>query len=85
MFQRCLLRASARQFSLMLEAGSYFENSANFYRSARLNNTEDSHIYVSQRENLKSKILPFIQSSDIRILVHLGDVFLILFSNVIYW
>jgi hypothetical protein len=40
--------------ALMMEAANTSETSVNFYETTRRNITEDSHLRIRRRENLKS-------------------------------
>jgi hypothetical protein len=46
-----------KAITLMMEAASTSEISANFYQTTRRNIPEDSHLHTSNRENLKSQQL----------------------------
>jgi hypothetical protein len=39
---------------VMMETGSTFETSVNFYQTTRSNNLEDSHLRIRRCKNLKS-------------------------------
>jgi hypothetical protein len=39
--------------ALMMEAASTSETLVSFYQTTRRNNTEDSHLHIRRRENLK--------------------------------
>jgi hypothetical protein len=53
-YQRFRGAAIIRAIALMMEAASTSETSVNVYQTTWRNNPEDSHIYTSRHENLKS-------------------------------
>jgi hypothetical protein len=50
-----LLAAASAISALMMEAANSSKTSVNFYQSTERNNPEDSHVYTSRYESLKSQ------------------------------